>query len=147
MAERLFSPEDREKILQNENVLRVGESKITYSPDFKIRAVRANCVEGKPPQLIFLEAGFDLQLIGRDTPKHRLKKWRKIFNQRGEQGLREDLRGKGSMGRPSERELTVEEKLRRAEAQVRYLRQENELLKKFDRIERAWSIDQRRSMR
>lgn len=147
MSGRTFSPEAREKLSQNKHVLRIGEAAITYSPAFKVEAVRANLVEGKLPQLIFLEAGFDLDLIGHETPKHCLKKWRAVFKQRGEQGLRNDQRGKGATGRPSERELTVEEKLRRAEAQVRYLKQENELLKKFDRIERAWLIDPRRSTR
>lgn len=145
MAGRLIRPGDREKLLQNKNVLRVGDGAITYSPDFKIEAVHANLVEGKPPHEIFLDAGFDLDLIGRETPKRCLKRWRAVFKQRGEQGLRDDQRGKGSMGRPSERELTVEEKLRRAEAQVRFLKQENELLKKFDRLERAWLNDRRRS--
>lgn len=145
MTERLLSPEARTKIAQNKNVLKVGEFKITYSPDFKVQAVRANLLEGKLPQLIFLDAGFDLELIGQETPKHCLKKWRVVFKQRGEQGLRDDQRGRGNMGRPSQRDLTIEEKLRRAEARVRFLKQENELLKKLDRLERAWLNDQRRS--
>jgi transposase-like protein len=125
--------------------LRVGEAAITYSPAFKIEAVRANLVEGKPPHLIFLDAGFDLDLIGHETPRHRLKKWRTVFKQRGEQGLSNDQRGKGATGRPLERALTVEEKLRRAEARVSYLERENELLKKFRALERTWSTDHRRS--
>lgn len=137
MAERFWGPEARAKIVQNKNVLRVSETTITYCPAFKVEAVRANVMEGKAPQLIFLAAGFDLDLIGHETPKYCLKRWRAVFKQRGEQGLSDDQRGRNATGRPSERDLTVEEKLRRAEAQVRYLKQENELLKKFDRIERC----------
>lgn len=147
MAERFFGPEAQATILTNKNVLRVSETTITYCPAFKVEAVRANVFEGKAPHLIFLDAGFDLDLIGHETPKYCLKRWRAVFKQRGEQGLRDDQRGRNSTGRPSERDLTVEEKLRRAEAQVRYLKQENELLKKFDRIERAWLIDPRKSTR
>ena len=135
MAGRVWSPEDRAKIAQNMNVLRVGETQITYSPDFKVEAVRANLVEGRPPHLIFIDAGFDLDLIGRETPKGCLKRWKAVFKELGEQGLRNEQRGKGATGRPLERVLTVEEKLRRAEARVKYLERENELLKKFRALE------------
>jgi putative transposase len=137
VAERSFSPEDRARILQNKNVLRVGETEITYSPAFKAEAVRANVVGNKPPHLIFLDSGFDLDLIGRETPKSCLKRWRAVFRQRGEAGLMSDQRGQASTGRPAERQLTVEDKLRRAEARIRYLEKENELLKKLDAIERS----------
>lgn len=145
MAGRVWGPEARARISQNKNVLRVGATQITYSPDFKVEAVRANLVEGKPPHLIFVDAGFDLDLIGRETPTGCLKRWRAVFKQYGEQGLRNDQRGKGSTGRPLERELTVEDKLRRAEARVKFLERENELLKKFRALERTWSTDRRGS--
>lgn len=121
----------------NRNVLKVGDTQITYDPDFKVKAVRANLVEGKGPQAIFLDAGFDLDLIGHKAPQHCLKEWRAVYRQRGEEGLRDDQRGKHSAGRPAEREFTVEDKLRRAEARIRYLEKENELLKKLDAIERG----------
>ncbi|HLN65536.1 MAG TPA: HTH domain-containing protein [Symbiobacteriaceae bacterium] len=133
LAARVFDPETRAKILLNRNVLKVGDTQITYSPDFKVKAVRANLVEGKTPLSIFLEAGFDLDLIGREAPKHSLKEWRAVYRQRGEEGLREDQRGRHSTGRTAERELTVEEQLRRAVARIRYLEKENELLKKTRR--------------
>ncbi len=138
MSDRLFSPEARAKLLKNKNVLNVTEGTITYSPDFKVKAVRANLLEGKPPLFIFVDAGFDLDLIGHETPKRCLKRWRKVFKQRGEQGLKDDRRGKHTTGRRDEAELTVEEKLRRAEARVRYLEKENEFLKKLDALERKW---------
>ncbi|MDF2629180.1 MAG: hypothetical protein K0R39_3011 [Symbiobacteriaceae bacterium] len=137
MAARVFDPETRTKILQNRNVLKVGETKITYCPDFKVRAVRAYLVEGKTPVAIFLEAGFDLDLIGHETPRYCLKDWRATYQQRGEDGLRQDQRGRQAKGRPAEQELTAEAKLRRAEARIRYLEKENELLKKLDAIERG----------
>jgi transposase-like protein len=144
MAGRLFSPEAQAKILQNRNVLKVSETSITYSPDFKVEAVRANISEGKTPHQIFLDAGFDLDLVGHETPKRCLRRWRVVFSQRGEQGLANDLRGRNGIG-PAEGELTVEEKLRRAEARVRYLEKENEFLKKLDAVEREWSKNHRKS--
>lgn len=137
MAERLFSAEAQEKLMQNKNVIKVSETSITYSADFKIEAVRANVIGGNPPSLIFLDAGFDLDMIGRDNPHRCLRRWRPVLEKLGEEGLRNDQRGKNSTGRPTERELTIEEKLRRAEAKVRYLEKENELLKKLDGIERS----------
>mgnify|MGYP001196921873 CR=1 FL=1 len=137
MADRAFDPETRAKILRNKNVLRVGETQITYCPDFKVKAVRAYLIERKPPQLIFIGAGFDLDLIGRNAPQYCLKEWRAVYGERGEEGLRNDQRGRHSAGRSAARELTPAEKLRRLEARVRYLEKENELLKKLDAIERS----------
>lgn len=147
MTERLFDSDARAKILQNKNVLRVTETTITYSPDFKVAAVQAHLVGRKSPQVIFVDAGFDLDLIGRDTPQYCLKRWRAVFRQRGEEGLRDDQRGRRSTGRPLERELTVEEKLIRAEARIRYLEEEIELRKKFLAIERGWLADHRKNTR
>lgn len=87
--------------------------------------------------MIFVEGGFDLDLIGHETPYRCLRRWKAVYAQRGEEGLRSDQRGRSAAGQSAERELTVEEKLRRAEARVRYLEKENELLKKLDAIERG----------
>ena len=137
MVDRLFNDKERELLQRNKNVLRVSDMTITYNPEFKVEAVYANLRYHKPPNLIFIDAGFDLDLIGRENPKRCLQRWRTIYKQRGEEGLRNDQRGKHSTGRPLERELTLEEKLRRAEARVKYLEEENELLKKFDATERG----------
>lgn len=137
MRKTLFDAEAQARISKNENVLRVSETTVTYSPDFKVRAVRASIEQGKLPQLIFLEAGFDVDLIGREIPSRCLRRWRAVFAERGEEGLRNDQRGRQAAGRPVQRELTVEDQLRRAAARIRYLEKENELLKKLDAIERG----------
>lgn len=147
MQKRVFSSEAQARIKQNSNVLKVSETTITYCPDFKVRAVRASLFEEKTPIQIFEDAGFDLDLIGRKIPKRCLGRWREIFTQRGEEALRNDQRGKHVADLSSEGEVTVEEKLRRAEARVRYLEEENKLLKKFRAIERTWLKDPRRSTR
>lgn len=147
MKKRMFSAEDRARISENRNVLKVSETTITYCPDFKVMAVQANLFEDKTPIQIFEDAGFDLDLIGRQIPKRCLERWRTIFTQRGEEALRDDQRGKNSAELPLEGELTAEEKLRRAEARVRYLEEENKLLKKFRAIERSWLKDHRRNTR
>ena len=63
------------------------------------------------------------------------KRWRKAYRKNGVIGLR-DTRTENS-GRPRERELTLEEKNARLEAQINLLKAENELLKKIRFAERG----------
>ncbi|GEB34510.1 hypothetical protein BPA01_40900 [Brevibacillus parabrevis] len=88
---------------------------------------------------IFLQAGFYMEMIGRDMPKKCLLRWRKVYATFGEAGFIEERRGKGSTGRKSEGELSAEEKWRRAQARIRLLETENELLKKLEALERQTS--------
>ncbi len=53
-----------------------------------------------------------------------------------EEGFFEERRGKGSTGRPSTKDLSAEKKLEKAEARIKYLEAENELLKKLEELER-----------
>ena len=126
LGTRRFNFKEQARLALNPNVLKVSEKSITYKSEFKIRAVQQNLIEDKSPSQIFVEAGFDLEVIGRENPKRCLG-----------DGLKCDRRGKSATGRPLERELTVEEKLQRAETRIKYLERENELLKKLDRIERS----------
>ncbi|MCU5031441.1 hypothetical protein [Bacillus thuringiensis] len=82
---------------KNKNVLKASERSISYCPDFKIRAVKEN-QQGKGPSQIFLENGFDLAVIGEKKPKQCLKRWRRTFEQFGEEGFYTERRGKGSTG-------------------------------------------------
>ena len=132
---RIFSYDELKRLESNPNVQGVTEKTITYSPTFKIAALKAYN-EGRTPMEIFLEAGFDLDVIGSTKPKKCLKRWREVYSLYSEAGLLEDRRGKGSMGRRSTGELTVEEKLKRAEARIKLLEAENELLKKLEALER-----------
>ena len=137
MAEKRFTSKEQTQLAMNENVLKVSENSITYKGEFKVHAVQQNLREGKSPSTIFVEAGFDLETIGRSNPRRCLNRWRTVFNEQGINGLMCDRRGLSATGRPLERELTVEEKLQRAEARIKYLEGENELLKKLDAIERS----------
>jgi len=87
--------------------LRVSESNISFTP------------------------AFDLDMFSSRKPKESLKRWRSIYAAHGEADLLEERRGKGSAGRPSSKELSVEEKLRRTEAKIKLLEIENEVLKKL----------------
>jgi transposase len=83
----MYTKEQLEALKANNNVSKCSNKSITYSKQFKIRAVKAYYREGQSPNAIFLEAGFDLNAIGRDKPKDCLKEWRKIYKSMGEAGL------------------------------------------------------------
>ena len=97
MSKRIFTKEQIEILLQNPNVVGSSERSIAYHKDFKILAVK-KYLEGLPALKIFKQAGFDIDMIGRDTPRGCLRRWRKIFKKRGEAGLRVDGRGEHKLG-------------------------------------------------
>lgn len=129
-----FSESQIRLIEANANVLHVSERSIAYVPAFKLAAVRAYQAS-KTPAEIFREAGFDLDIIGRENPNRCLKRWRKTFDSHGEAALLEERRGKGSTGRPAA-EQSIEKKLAQAEARIKLLEAENDFLKKLDALER-----------
>lgn len=120
---------------KNPNVLRVTDQAITYHPDFKVKAVLEN-IKGESPARIFMDHGFDLDIIGKGLPRKRLYRWRKIYNESGELGLTIDSRGKTRTERSPSKELSIEEKLKKAEARIKYLEVENNFLKKLEELER-----------
>ncbi len=89
--------------------------------------------KGKPPRIIFEECGFDIDVIGLQRVVSSGNRWRTSYKERGVFGLR-DTR-KDNSGRKSEKELTLEEKYARLEAERNLLKAENELLKKIKLME------------
>jgi transposase len=57
------------------NVIHVSDKSITYARAFKLAAVKAYR-EGKTPQEIFVEAGFNLNIINPKNLSDCLKRWR-----------------------------------------------------------------------
>lgn len=135
MSKQLFTETQIKELENNSNVMRASERAVTYLPAFKVKAVH-EYRNGKSPSQIFIEHGFNLDVIGKRQPKQCLQRWRKTFEQFGEDALVGERRGKGSTGRPSSRELSMEEKLKKAEARIKYLETENEFLKKLEELER-----------
>ncbi len=131
MSKRTFTQEQIKSLLKNKHVARCSEKSITYHKDFKLVAVK-RYREGLSPSAIFVEAGFNLALIGRKTPKWLLTRWRRIFDRKGAAGLENDGRGVQSTGRPRSLErMNEKEKLNHLEAQVAYLKAENAFLAKL----------------
>lgn len=48
-------------------MLGVTEHTLTYDPEFKVNAVNEN-LERESPAEIFVENGFDLNILGKDIP-------------------------------------------------------------------------------
>jgi len=135
MSKIFFNEYQRQLLEANPNVSSVSDRAIQYTPEFKLKAVKEN-LAGKGPTQIFIENGFDLEVIGSKKAKSSLERWRRTFKQYGEDGFLEERRGKGSTGRPSTKDLSAEKKLKKAEARIRYLEAEIELLKKLEELER-----------
>ena len=133
MTKRLLTKKEQELLKKNSYVKSVSEKAITYTDKFKRHFIVEND-NGKLPREIFEEAGLSADLIGIERIKTAAKRWRSAYRQAGVEGL-QDTR-KTNSGRPSERELTLEEKIARLESKNQLLRAENELLKKLDLLER-----------
>jgi len=120
--------------LRNENVSGCSERSITYSNDFKIKAVKLY-KQGLTSREIFKQAGFDLNTIGRDQPQSCLKRWNKTWRAKGEGGLAIETRGR--TGRPKKpKDLSDADKIKWLEAEIAYLKAENDFLAKL-RAKRA----------
>jgi len=133
MSKKLFTEQEQKLLMKHPYVKAVSEKAITYTDEFKAIAIK-EYGDGKFPRQIFEDAGFDIEIVGIERAKSSLKRWRAAYQKNGLEGL-EDSR-KYHSGRPLERELSIEEKYARLEAQNALLRAENELLKKIDLAER-----------
>jgi transposase len=131
----LFNTFQIKKLEKNPNVIKASDRSIKYGAEFKIRAVQEN-LNGKGPSQIFIDNGFDLEMIGKKKAKQCLNRWRKTYEQYGEVGFYEERRGKRATGRPKTTEETTEHKLKKAEAKISFLESELEFLKKLDELER-----------
>ena len=132
MSKKIFTREQVQALLENKNVAKCSEKSITYSPNFKLKAVRQYYDEGLSPTQIFIEAGFDIKVIGKKAPERCLGRWRKKYKTKGADGLLKDDRGQSKGGgRPRTKDLTDKEKIERLEATVAYLKAENDFLAKL----------------
>ena len=126
MNKQTYSPEQLQALRNNPNVAKCSTKSITYSKDFKLRAVKAYYSTGQSPNTIFLEAGFDLNVIGRSRPKSCLRDWKKIYKIQGETGLTIESRGKNGGRKPKTKESKDIEYL---QTKIAYLEAENNFLR------------------
>ena len=128
MSKRTFTKEQIKELLFNPNVLKCSEKSITYKNSFKTAALK-EWKAGLLPQEIFLQAGFNIDLIGRKVPKQCLERWRETFRDKGIQGFSE-TRGK-ARGRKKANWKNDKEKIKYLETKIAYLKAENDFLAKL----------------
>lgn len=133
MSKKTFTQSEIKQLSANKYVKSVSEKGITYTDEFKHIFI-AEKEKGKFLRNIFEECGFDVNVLGEERIKSASKRWQKAYKKNGITGLK-DTRSENS-GRPRERELSLEEKNARLEAQINLLKAENELLKKIRFAER-----------
>lgn len=137
MSKKIFTKEEIEILLQNKYVVKVSSKGITYSDEFKRLFITEN-QSGKYAKQIFKECGFDINILGKERINSSGKRWRCTYRKNGISGLR-DTRKENS-GRPSEKELSLEEKYKKLQAKVKLLQSENDFLKKLEMLERGVNI-------
>lgn len=134
MSKKLFTDQEIKILSNNPYVKSVRTKGITYTDEFK-RIFISEIENGKFPRQIFEENGFDVDIIGIVRIQRAAYRWRVAYKESGVLGLR-DTR-KDYSGRTIKRELSLEEKNAKLEAQIQLLRAENELLKKLEMMERG----------
>lgn len=134
MSKKTFTEKEIKQLAINPYVKAVSPKGITYTNEFKGHFI-AEKEKGKFSRQIFEEAKFDVDLIGMARIHAANKRWSAAYKKNGVMGLN-DTR-KVHSGRTRERELSLEEKNARLEAQINLLKAENELLKKIRFAERG----------
>jgi transposase-like protein len=136
MNKRILTKEQVETLMKNLNVSKCSPKSITYSKEFKQKAVAMSKDKQMTYREIFEHCGFDLSIIGHGTPKECLKRWNRIYRSKGLIGLSEDARGRKSAGRIKIRGVSDQDRIKRLELEILYLKAENDFLAKL-RAKRA----------
>lgn len=118
-----FTQEQIEILLKNPNVESVSSNTIRFTSEFKELALKKD-KEGIPALQIFKDAGFDLNVLGKETPKTSIRNWRH----------REKYLNKNNT-RYLAREVKKNKALKSILEENRYLRAENEFLKKLQALQ------------
>ena len=134
MSKKLFSNKDIELLSKNKYVKKVSEKGITYTDEFKRLFISEN-EKGKFPRDIFVECGFDIDVIDLKRIQSAGSRWRSAFRRNGIEQL-QDTR-KFNTGRSTEKDLSLEKKYEKLQAKLKLLQAENELLKKLEMLERG----------
>ena len=134
MSKKIFTENEIAILSENKFVKNVSSKGITYTDEFK-RLFIAENEDGKFPRQIFEECGFNIDILGLNRVQSCGKRWRAAFRKNGVTQL-QDTR-KFNTGRPTEKDLSIEEKYEKLQAKIKLLEAENELLKKLEMLERS----------
>ena len=131
MSKILFTDAQVKKLEKNKWIKNITNKGITYTDEFKYKLVKECENYKKFPQDVFRECGINPEIVGKSRIHNCAYRWRVQFSKTVEL---KDTRIDND-GRPLERKLSDKEKLERAEAKIKLLEAENELLKKNELIE------------
>ncbi|WP_341479328.1 HTH domain-containing protein [Clostridium gasigenes] len=106
------------------HTIRVSELSITYSDEFK-RLFIEDYLKGKSPKTIFIESGFDIEILGVKRYEQSEARWLRSYKNNGIIGLR-DTR-KESIGRPTTKTLSKDDIIEKQEAKIQLLEEQLEL--------------------
>lgn len=126
MSKNIYSAEQLDALRNNPNVAKCSAKSITYSKDFKIKAVKTWLEQGQSPNAIFKQAGLDPGIIGKWKAQACLKLWRKTYNAHGENGFARENRGRGGGRKPKDKQSADIEYL---QTKIAYLEAENNFLR------------------
>lgn len=131
MGANYFSDEQVKELEKNPYVKKVSAKSITYSEEFK-ELFWIDLQKGMMPGNIFRKYGFDPLMLGSRRTKNFTYRVRK---EAARVERFKDTRSTNS-GRPSTKNLTVEEQLERLKQKYKILQQENDFLKRVRFINR-----------
>lgn len=131
MGIHYFTETQVKQLESNPNVKRVSMKSITYHDHFKEFFLN-EYQKGKLPKHIFLESGFDIDVLGNKRIETATVRWRK--QEKRLEGIR-DTR-KCNTGRPRTKKLTKDEIIERQKTEIEYLKQERNFLLELERLER-----------
>ncbi len=131
---KIFSGKEMSVLKKNPCVFNCAERSITYTFDFKKRALELH-EQGISPKEIWRRAGFNISRWKKDYCKNTIKDWKRIVKKKGVEGPSK-LQGSQATGRPKTKGVTDADKIKRLELQVRYLEAENDFLARL-RAKRA----------
>ena len=143
MGRNYFTEEQQSELLRNPYIERVSAKSITYTKEFKEK-FEEEYRSGKLPSQILTDMGIDPRILGRRRREGLVARM-KLYELRPE-GC-EDTR-KNNTGRPSTKELTDAQKIKRLEQKIAYLNQENRFLKKNIQMDRqaSWEYKQKHTL-
>ena len=139
MGKIYFTEEQQNELIKNQYVQKVSTKSIIYTKEFKEK-FEEEYRSGKPPSRILNDMGLDHRLLGKSRQNSLVARIKKY--ELRPQGF-EDTR-KNSSGRPSTKQLTDDEKIKRLEQKIAYLNQENEFLKKNIQMDRQANLEYKR---
>lgn len=132
----IFSSEEIAQLSKNPCVWSLSERSISYTYEFKKRALDLYA-QGIKPDEIWKQAGFNIHTWKKGYCRYTIKDWRRMVKRKGQESL---IKPSGVQfdGGYKRARLPEADRVRRLELQVRYLEAENDFLAKL-RARRAES--------